>query len=191
MKTSKIIVGVSNRHIHLSEKDLEILFGRGHKLTKLKNLLQPGQFAAEETLTIAGPKGAIENVRVLGPTRAESQVEISLSDSFDLGIKAPIRESGDLKKSGTIVVIGPAGSLIMENKVIIAKRHIHMTPKDAENFNVKDKQEVAIYIESERSAQLGNVVIRVSDEYALECHLDLDEANAVGIKNEEYVTIVK
>ncbi|MBO0439383.1 phosphate propanoyltransferase [Candidatus Enterococcus ikei] len=185
-----IPVGISNRHIHLSQQDLESLFGEGYKLTPIKELKQPGQYAAKETVLIAGPKGTFEKVRVLGPVRPVSQIEISKSDSFTLGIKPPVRESGDLTNAATLTVIGPFGSVIMEKKVIIAKRHIHMTPIEAEQLNVIDRQLVSIRVEGERGGTLDEVVIRVSDQFLLECHLDMDEANALGISNNQMITIM-
>ena len=185
-----IPVGISNRHIHLSQQDLESLFGEGYELTPIKELKQPGQYAAKETVLIAGPKGTFEKVRVLGPVRPVSQIEISKSDSFTLGIKPPVRESGDLTNAATLTVIGPFGSVIMEKKVIIAKRHIHMTPIEAEQLNVIDRQLVSIRVEGERGGTLDEVVIRVSDQFRLECHLDMDEANALGISNNQMITIM-
>ena len=187
----RIPVGVSNRHIHLSEADVEQLFGKGYQLTKLKALKQPGQYAAKETVTIAGPKGSICNVRVLGPTRAASQIEISKSDSFSLGIKAPIRESGDVADSGTLTAIGPKGAVVMESQVIIAKRHLHMTPADAAYHGVKNKELISIRIPGERTAILGDVVVRVDEQFQLECHLDLDEANAVSVGSQSFVEIYR
>lgn len=189
--TTGIPVGVSNRHIHLSQADIEQLFGSGYQLTKLKDLKQPGQYAAKETLTIAGPKGSFSHVRVLGPARSNSQIEISKSDGFTLGIKAPVRESGDLRKAATLTVIGPKGSVIMESKVIVAKRHIHMTPSDASRFSVSDKEVIWIKTQGERKAILGDVVIRVNEQFQLECHLDIDEANSVSLGNDAYVEIYK
>lgn len=188
---NSIPVGVSNRHIHLSAADAETLFGSDYQITKMKDLKQPGQFAAKETVTIAGPKGSFTNVRVLGPVRQSSQVEISMSDSFTLGIKAPIRESGDIANSGTLTVIGPKGSVIMENKVIVAKRHIHMTPADARKHAVADKEIVWIKSNGMREAILGDVVIRVNDHFELECHLDMDEANCLSIGNNDFIEIYR
>lgn len=185
----KIPVGVSNRHIHLSQLDLEILFGEGYQMSKLKDLKQPGQFAANETVCIAGPKGSLNSVRVLGPVRTESQVEISKTDSFMLGIKSPIRESGDLKGSADICVIGPKGSIVLKEKAIIAKRHIHMTPEDAQIFNVTNGQKVCVAISGERKGILGEVVVRVNPNYSLEFHVDTDEANGMGVSSKDAVEI--
>lgn len=188
-ETKKIPVGISNRHIHLSQLDLEILFGEGYQMSKLKDLKQPGQFAANETVCIAGPKGSLNSVRVLGPVRAESQVEISKTDSFMLGVKATVRESGDLKGSADICVIGPKGSIILKEKAIIAKRHIHMTPEDAQIFNVTNGQKVCVAISGERKGILGEVVVRVNSNYSLEFHVDTDEANGMGLSSKDTVEI--
>lgn len=187
----KIVVGVSNRHVHLSKEDLESLFGKGYELTVKSTLKQPGQFAAQECVTIRGPKGEFKKVRILGPVRSKSQVEISLTDSFKLGVKAPIKESGKLENTPGIELIGPCGSVNMPNGTIIALRHIHMTPEDAEFMQVKDGEFVDVQFFGERKAIMGNVLIRVSDKYKLEMHLDTDEANAVGIKNNDYVVLRK
>ena len=186
-----IPVGISNRHIHLSQADIEQLFGAGYQLTKLKDLKQPGQFAAKETVTIAGPKGSFAHVRVLGPARSSSQIEISKSDNFALGIKAPVRESGNITDSATLTAIGPLGAVTMKSKVIVAKRHIHMTPHDAARFGVRDQEEVWIKTSGERAAILGDVVIRVNDQFSLECHLDMDEANSVSLGNNAFVEIYR
>ena len=187
----KIVVGVSNRHVHLSKEDLESLFGKNYELTVKSTLKQPGQFAAQECVTIRGPKGEFKNVRILGPIRDKSQVEISLTDSFKLGVKAPIKESGKLKGTPGIEIIGPCARISMPEGTIIALRHIHMKPEDAKFMNVKDGDFVDVQFFGERKAVMGNVLIRVSDKYALEMHLDTDEANAVGIKNNDYVVLKK
>lgn len=185
-----IPIGISNRHIHLSQKDVDQLFGSGYELTPLKNLSQPGQFAAKEVVTIVGRKGSIHKVRVLGPVREKTQVEISRTDSYTLGIDAPIRESGDLRDAGTVFIIGPKGSIRAEQSVIIAKRHIHMHPDDAKRFGVKDKQFVSIKTIGERSATFAETLVRVSENFRLECHLDTDEANAVGLNPNDYVELL-
>ncbi|SCI25240.1 MULTISPECIES: phosphate propanoyltransferase [unclassified Romboutsia] len=186
-----IPIGISNRHIHLCREDLNHLFGKGYELTKIKDLKQPGQFASNEVVTIKGPKGEIKNVRILGPLRDETQVEISISDGFKLGVKPPIKESGKLDNTPGITIIGPKGSIELKKGTIAALRHIHMTPKIANQLNIKDKDEVRVEIKGIRSAVLGNVLVRVSDKYDLEMHLDVDEANACYVKNGDLVKIVE
>ncbi len=191
-KEPGINVGVSNRHVHLSQTDLEILFGKGYQLTELKPLSQPGQFACKELVTLVGPKGSIENVRILGPVRRDTQVEISRTDAFKLGINAPVRESGDIEGTPGIVIIGPKGILTIEKGVIVAKRHIHMHPKDAEVYGVKDKQIVKVLAEKpERRIIFDDVVVRISDKFALDFHIDTDEANAAMLNNGDLVWIVE
>ena len=185
-----ISVGISNRHIHLCQEDVEALFGSGYQLTIKKWLKQPGQYATAETVTIVGPKGSLANVRVLGPTREKSQLEISKTDSFALGVKAPINESGDLTHAGAVCVLGPKGMVTLKQNVIVAKRHIHMSPMDAAKFNVVNKQLVAIKTSGEREMIFMDTVIRVYDNFRLECHLDTDEANAASLKNGSKVTII-
>lgn len=187
----KIPIGISNKHVHISKEDLEVLFGKGYELTKKVDLVQPGQFASNETITIRGPKGEIENVRILGPVRKESQVEVSLTDSFRLGIKAPIKESGDLEVTPGLELIGPNGTVKLEKGTIVALRHIHMSPKQAELFGVKDKEIVEVETSGERKSILGNVLVRVSEQFELEMHIDTDEANACALKNKDYVTLYR
>ncbi len=178
-----IPIGISNRHIHLNQADLELLFGKEHPLTVLKELSQPGQFAARETVCIAGPKGCFSNVRVLGPVRQESQIEISRHDAMALGIQPPVRVSGDLTGGASLCVSGLKGMLVMPGKVIVAKRHLHMTPADAKRFQVSDGQLVALEAGGEKQCVFRQVVVRVSEQAALELHLDVDEANAADLKN--------
>ena len=155
----------------------------GSELTVKKMLGQPGQYASEETVTIRGPKGELSRVRVLGPLRAQTQVEISIADGFTLGVKPPVRESGQLKDTPGIEIIGPCGSVKKDSGVIAALRHVHMTPKDAARFGVEDGQYIQTEIDGLRGAILCNVLVRVSDKYALEMHIDVEEANALGVKN--------
>lgn len=185
----KVPVGISNRHIHLSQEDLETLFGKGYQLTPVKDLKQTGQFAAEETLTIATKKGVIQNVRVLGPTRSKTQVEISRTDSFALGLRPPVRDSGALEGSEGVTIIGPEGSIKLDEGVIIALRHIHMSPVDAEQFGVQDKDIVTVKVDGERGLVFENVLVRVRDDFVLEFHIDTDEANAAGLANNQEVEV--
>lgn len=185
----KIKVGVSNRHVHVSRADLDVLYGKDYALTKKSDLGQPGQFAAKETVTIRGPKGEFKNVRILGPVRPESQVEVSKTDTFRLGVKAPIALSGHLDGTPGITLIGPRGTVTLPRGVIIAKRHIHMTPPQAKARGLKDGQIVNVKTFGERQGVLGDVVIRVSDASALEMHVDVDEANACSLSNNDYVMI--
>lgn len=186
-----IICNVSNRHFHLTSQHFEKLFGPAKTPTNIRNLVQPGQFACKEVLTIVSHKGKIENVRMIGPLRNYSQVEISRTDSYILGINPPIRESGDLKGAETLLLIGPYGQLELKEVCIIALRHIHFHPKDAEEFQVKDKDIVRIKAgNQDRELIFGNVICRVREDMALECHIDTDEANAAGVKNGDFVYIV-
>lgn len=175
-------IGVSNRHIHLSQEAYRILFGQ-EELTKKADLKQPGQFAANEVVTLIGPKGRIEKVRVLGPFRETTQVEVSLTDTFTLGVKGVIRESGQLEGTPGITLEGPAGTVTIDHGVIVAHRHIHMHPNDAQRMGVHDKDTVTVTIYGQRKLTFSNVIIRVSPKFALEMHIDVDEANAGGIKN--------
>lgn len=177
----EVLVEISARHVHVTDEALEILFGKGHKLTPKKNLSQPGQFACEEKVTVVGPKSQLK-ASILGPTRPENQVELSLTDARAIGVTAPIRESGDVKGSGVCKLVGPAGEIELTEGVIAAKRHIHMTPEDAEKFGIKDKQIVSVKIPTEgRTLVFGDVVARVSDKYKLAMHIDTDEANAAAV----------
>lgn len=191
LESYKITVGVSNRHVHVSRQDLETLFGDGYELTLKSNLKQPGQFAANETITIRGPKGEFQNVRILGPVRANSQVEISKTDSFRLGVKPPVKESGDLENTPGLELIGPKGIVKMPQGTIVALRHIHFTPEQARKMGVKDKDMVSVETFGERQGILGNVLVRVSDQFSLEMHVDVDEANACALSNGDYVILRK
>ncbi|EGL83176.1 Propanediol utilization protein [Caldalkalibacillus thermarum TA2.A1] len=186
----KIPVGISNRHVHLSPEHLEQLFGKGYELTELKPLSQPGQFAAQETVTLVGPKGEIPKVRILGPARGHTQVEISKTDSYKLGVNPPVRDSGDIEGTPGIKIIGPKGEVELDKGVIIASRHIHFHTSDAEKFGVKDGDRVRIRAGGERAVIFENVLCRVSDNYALDCHLDTDEGNAAGLKTGDYVELI-
>ncbi|TFG84415.1 MAG: phosphate propanoyltransferase [Spirochaetales bacterium] len=182
MSENGVIVNLSNHHMHVSKEDLAALFGVGHGLTKTKDLMQPGQFACAETVTIRGPKGAISGVRILGPERKETQCEILSSEVFKLGVPGcPVRESGKLDGSMGFIIEGPAGTVNKDKGLIIAKRHIHFDPKSAQEFGVRDNELVDLKVGGERGAVFHNLVARVNENYALECHLDFDEGNAVGI----------
>lgn len=184
-------IGVSARHIHLTQEHIEKLFGAGYQLTKKKDLMG-GQFAANEQVTIVGTKlRAIENIRVLGPARSKSQVEISQTDTFKLGIKAPIRESGNLGGSAPIAVVGPKGTVYLEEGCIIAKRHIHMSPKDAISAGVKDGEIVSVIINNDRKTEFHDVLIRVDDSFTLEMHIDADEANAANVSKDAFGYLVR
>jgi len=192
MPETRVLINLSNRHIHVSKEDLEVLFGNGHQLTKTKELIQPGQFACAETVTIKGPKGQFDGVRILGPARKETQCEILASDQFKLGVPGcPTRESGQLDGSFPMEIVGPAGTLKKERGLIVAKRHIHFDPEAAARYGVRDKELVGLRVPGERGAVFDNVVCRVSSIYALECHLDFDEGNAVGIGNGSFGEIIK
>lgn len=185
-------VGVSNRHIHLSTADLKTLFGAGYELTPIKDLSQPGQFACKETLTIVGPSlRPIENVRVLGPVRKASQVEISRTDSFTLKVKPPVRESGDIAGSAPITIIGPKGVVTLKEGCIIANRHIHMSTDEGAQFGLSDGQYVDVEVEGARRTKFYDVQVRVHKDFRLEMHIDTDDANAAGIGNGAKVKIVK
>ena len=183
-------IGVSARHVHLSKEDLETLFGKGYELTKKKELMG-GQFAADEFVTIVGTKlRALENVRILGPLRKETQVEISSTDAIKLGMKAPIRDSGDTKGSAPIALVGPKGAVYLKEGCIVAKRHIHMSPEDAKAAGVKNGDVVSVKADNERGTIFNHVSIRVDDSFTLEMHIDTDEANAANIITGNTVTII-
>lgn len=179
---NKFIVETSARHVHVTKEDLETLFGKGYELTEKKALSQPGQFASNERVTVVGPKRELANVSILGPCRKASQVELSLTDARSIGVSAPVRESGDIAGSAGCKLVGPCGEVELKEGVIAAKRHIHMTPADASVFGVQDKQVVSVKLESaDRSLIFDDVVVRVSDNFALAMHVDTDESNAAGL----------
>ena len=192
MDMKQFIVETSARHVHVSQQDLETLFGKGYELKIKKMLSQPGQYACEERVDVVGPKKTLSGVSILGPVRNATQVEISLTDARSIGVNAPIRESGDIAGSGACKLVGPAGEVEISEGVIAAKRHIHMTPADAAECGVKDKDVVSVKIATpERSLVFGDVVVRVSDKFALAMHIDTDESNAAGCGREVYGEIVK
>ena len=182
-------VGVSARHVHLTQEDVETLFGTGYHLTKKKDLMG-GQFASNEQVTIVGTKlRAIENVRILGPVRKQSQVEISMTDARTLGVKAAVRNSGDVAQSAPVALVGPKGALYLKEGCIVAKRHIHMSPADAKAAGLKDKDVVSVIADNERGTTFDEVLIRVDDSFTLEMHIDTDEANAAELKTGDAVVI--
>lgn len=190
--TAKLVpVGISNRHIHISKVDLDILFGEGYELTNYINLSQPGQYATHEKVDIVGPKGTLKSVRILGPTRKETQVEISITDGFVLGVNPPVRDSGDIDDSPGAKIVGPKGEVILQKGIIAAARHIHMHTKDAENFDVKDTDIVNVKVGGKRGLVFDNVLVRVHPTYALEMHIDIDEANAARLKNGDKLEMIK
>lgn len=188
----KFIVETSARHVHLSQEHLEALFGKDYVLTKKKDLSQPGQYACEERVTIVGPKKELKGVSILGPVRKDTQVELSLTDARSIGVTAPVRESGDIAGSAPCKIVGPQGEIEISEGVIAAKRHIHATTADAKELGVENGQIVSVKVDTEgRSLVFGDVVVRVSDSYALAMHIDTDESNAAGCGREVYGEIVK
>lgn len=189
---NKVLVETSARHVHLTEEHIEILFGKGHTLTHKKDLSQPGQFACEERVTLVGPKKQIPNVIILGPARPATQVEVSFTDARTLGVDAPVRESGDVKGSAGCKIVGPEGEVEIAEGVIVAKRHIHLTPEDAASLGVEDKQIVSVKIENDsRSTIFGDVVCRVSPKFSAAMHIDTDEANAACAFGKCFGEIIK
>jgi putative phosphotransacetylase len=189
--TLEVPIAVSNRHIHLSKEHVERLFGRNYQLNKWKDLSQPGQFASKETVTLIGPKGKLEKVRVLGPARGDTQIEISLFDGYTLGITPPIRDSGDIDGTPSVNIQGPRGQLKVDQGLICAARHIHMNPDDATRFQVTNGQRVQVKVTGQRGVIFDNVLIRVSPKYKLEMHIDVDEANAAQIKNGQWGVLIQ
>lgn len=189
----KVLVEISARHVHLSAADLETLFGKGYELTVKKELSQPGQFASNERVKVIGTKGEFPAVSILGPCRKATQVEISLTDARSIGVSAPVRESGDIAGSGSCKLVGPAGELEISEGVIAAKRHIHATTADAERMGLENGEIVSVQIPTSngRSLTFGDVVVRVSDSYALAMHIDTDEANAAGMAPNTIATVIK
>ena len=186
-----IKVGVSARHVHLSQEDLETLFGKGHELTP-KKMLMGDQFAAEECVTLVSPSlRSMEGVRVLGPVRSESQIEISRTDTFKLKVSPPVRPSGEIKGSAPMALVGPCGSVFLNEGCIIANRHIHMTPADAKKYGVKDNDVVDVEIQNSKPTRYYNVQVRVREDFNTEMHIDTDDANAAAIKQGDHVEIIK
>ena len=189
----KFVVETSARHVHVTEETFKVLFGEDAKMEVKKMLSQPGQYASTSRVDVVGPKNTIKNVSILGPARKANQVEMSLTDCRTLGVDAPIRESGDIKGSAPIKIVGPKGEVELTEGLIVAKRHIHMTEEDAAEYGVKNGEIVSVKIESprERTAILGDVVVRVSPKFALAMHIDTDESNALGLQGNAEGTIVK
>lgn len=189
MVSLKVPVGISNRHIHLSQDHIEALFGHGYALTKMKDLSQPGQFACEEMVTLIGPKGAMPGVRILGPARKASQVELAETDTYKIGVKPPVRDSGNLEGTPGIDIEGPKGRIHVDQGVIIAARHIHMTPEEATNYSLKDGDYVRVLVPGTRGGCFSHVLVRVSSSSALDLHIDTDEGNALGLKNGQMLEV--
>lgn len=189
---NKVLVETSARHVHVTRETLAKLFGKDVKLTNKKDLSQPGQFACFEKVDVVGPKNTIKGVSILGPERPVDQVEVSATDARTLGITAPVRESGDVKGSGACKLVGPAGEVELAEGVMVAKRHIHFAPEDAEKFGIKDKEIVQVKVDSaERSLIFDDVICRVSPSYALAMHIDVDESNAAGCSGTVYGEVIK
>lgn len=187
----QVTVGLSNKHVHLSKEHINILFGEGHELTPIKDLSQPGQFACDEKVDLVGPKRTIKGVRILGPARKETQVEISLADGFTLGLtEVPVRDSGKTEGTPGVKLVGPCGEVELEKGVIAASRHIHMHTTDAEKYGLKDKDIVSVKVGGPRGLIFENVLIRVNAEYALDMHLDVEEGNAAGLANGDAVEVI-
>lgn len=190
--SKKFIVGTSARHLHVTKEDLITLFGEGSELSNKKDLVQPGQFATNEKVNVVGPRGEIKGVTILGPCRPATQIEISLTDARTLGLTPPVRESGDIANSAPCKLVGPCGEVNLDIGVIVAKRHIHAAPAQAAELGIKDKEIVWVKLETEdRSLILGDVVVRVSDKFELEMHIDTDESNAAHCVGEVFGEICK
>lgn len=184
-------VAMSNRHVHVSRKDLDILFGEGYELTNVKDLSQPGQYACEEKVDIVGPKSTLKGVRILGPVRPATQVEISKFDARTMGVEGVVRASGNTAGTPGCILVGPKGQVELKEGVIVAARHIHMHTDDAPKFGLKDKDIVKVRVGKERAVVFENVVVRVHPEYALDMHIDIEEGNAAGINNGDLGEIIK
>ncbi len=186
----RVPVGVSARHIHLSQEHVEILFGAGATLTEFKPLSQPGQFAANETVAVYGPKGSFPKVRILGPARKATQLEVSRTDAFALGLQPPLRESGSIEGTPGIRIVGPAGEITVDKGVIVAARHIHFHTSDAERWGIADKQLLKVHVGGDRGVVFEQVLARVSDQFALDMHIDTDEGNAASVNTGDFGEIV-
>lgn len=187
---NEVKVRISGRHIHISRQELDLLYGAGYELTKYRDLAQPGQFAANETLTVVGPKGVIEGVRILGPLRPKTQVEISGTDGYHLGVEPPVRDSGDIEGTPGIVLVGPNGAATLREGLILAATHIHMSPEEASNLGLKDGDRVQVLVDGERDLIFSGVLVRVDKSFITEMHVDTDEANAAVIEDGSCVRII-
>lgn len=187
----EVKIGVSNRHVHLNERDFKILFGEDYHLVVKKELVQPGEFASESVVTIKTSKGEINNVRVLGPLRSYTQVEVSMTDAFKLGVKPPVRDSGDLAGSESVTLIGPNGSVDLKEGCIIATRHIHITPEEVHKFGFDGLKSVNVELPGQKGGLLYNVQLKISPNYAFEMHIDTDDANAHMVKTGDIARIIK
>lgn len=191
MENLNVIIEGSARHVHVTKEDLAILFGPEHKLTNVRELSQPGQYLTEEKVRLEGPRGGIDRISILGPERTATQVEVSFTDARVLGVVPPVRESGDLKGSAPIKIIGPAGSVDISEGCIVAKRHIHITPEDAGKYGLEDKEVVSVKVEGDRALIFDEVVVRVSDKFRTRMHIDFDESNAAMIGPEQTGIVIK
>lgn len=188
---SKLVpIGISARHIHLSQEHIDILFGAGYELKVMKDLTQPGQFAAEETVAVSGPKGGFDKVRILGPARKESQLEVAMTDTMKLGIPAPVRESGHIEGTPGVKLTGPKGEVELDKGVIVAARHIHFHTSDAAKWGIQDKQVLKVKLNGLRPLTFDDVIARVSDSFALDMHIDTDEGNAAGVRTGQMAEII-
>lgn len=186
---NKVPVGISARHVHLCREDVDRLFGKGHELTPIKDLSQPGQFACAETVSVKGPRGKIERVRILGPERAETQVEVSASDARRLGIDPPVRSSGDIKDTPGAVLETESGSVSLLKGVIIAERHLHMTAEEAARYGFRDGQEIQAVVPGKKGGIMRNIYVRAGDAYALDLHIDTDDASAFLLKQGQKIVV--
>jgi putative phosphotransacetylase len=190
-ETKKVPIGVSARHLHLTQEHVEVLFGSGAQLTEMKPLSQPGQFAANETVEIHRPQGYLLKVRILGPARKATQLEVSRTDAFMLGANPPVRESGHIADTPGFRIVGPEGEVLVDQGMIVAARHIHLHTSDAEQWGIADKQQLKVRVGGERGVIFQRVIARISDQFALDMHIDTDEGNAAGVSNGEYGEIVE
>ncbi|WP_442600871.1 phosphate propanoyltransferase [Paenibacillus sp. KN14-4R] len=188
--TKQVPIGISARHIHLSQAHIDQLFGKGYELTVMKDLTQPGQFAAQETVAVVGPKGSFDKVRILGPARKESQFELAMTDTMKVGVPAPVRESGRIEGTPGIKLVGPAGEVELDKGVIVAARHIHFHTSDAAKWGIADQQVLKVRLNGLRPLVFEDVIARVSDQFALDMHIDTDEGNAAGVRTGDMAEII-